>query len=84
MHKNVLRDNSGTENCNRLQKSSLKEYVNMEIKREHYLVQKYLFAVKSIFKVVDIYSARKLLKYISKEGLLQQGQCKVFSWCILY
>ena len=37
VHKNMLRGNPGTEKCNQLQKSSLKERINMEIKREYYL-----------------------------------------------
>lgn len=37
VHKNMLRGNPRTEKCNLLQKSSLKECIDMEIKREYYL-----------------------------------------------
>ena len=37
LHKNMLRGNPRTEKCNWLQKSSLKECIDMEIKREYYL-----------------------------------------------
>ncbi len=37
VHKNMLRGNPRTEKCNQLQKSYLKECIDMEIKREYYI-----------------------------------------------